>query len=80
MHEFLAMNAAFAHPAPTQKALCEGAKHHLKSNGWSYRSAAPVLGVNYVHLAHVLNGQRQSRRLLSAVLQLGPKKRPTCNP
>lgn len=49
------------------------AKDHLKNYGWSYRTAAPVLGVTYTHLSLVLNGQRDSRRLLAAVNRL-PKR------
>lgn len=43
------------------------AKRHLKSQGWSYRSASPELGVSFVHLSLVLNGHRESRRLLLAI-------------
>ena len=45
----------------------ERAKVTLKQKGWSYRRAAPVLGVNYVHLAYVLTGKRISRRLLEKI-------------
>ena len=45
----------------------ERLKVTLKSRGWSYRSAAPVLGVTYQHLSEVLNGKRQSARLLKRV-------------
>jgi hypothetical protein len=48
----------------------EHAKRKLKDGGWTYRSAAPVLGVSFVHLAYVLNGQRASRRLLARVMAL----------
>jgi len=46
------------------------ARQHFYASGWSYRAAAPVLGVSYQHLAQVLTGERQSRRLLSAVQAL----------
>jgi hypothetical protein len=46
------------------------AKRTLKSKGWSYRRAAPLLGVSYVHLAKVLGGHRESRRLLMAIASL----------
>ena len=52
------------------------AKQHLKSLGWSYRRAAPLLGVTHIHLAYVLNGQRQSRRLLSEISEMGPSPTP----
>jgi plasmid maintenance system antidote protein VapI len=46
------------------------AKSELKKKGWSNRRAAPVLGVTYPHLNKVLNGHRESRRLLRAVMAL----------
>jgi lambda repressor-like predicted transcriptional regulator len=46
------------------------ARKHFHGMGWSYRSAAPHLGVSYQHLCQVLTGDRQSRRLIAAVLQL----------
>ena len=46
------------------------AKRSLKAKGWSYRRAAPHLGVNYVHLALVLTGKRESRRLLHRIAAL----------
>ncbi len=48
------------------------AKDKLKALGWSYRRVAPVLGVRHEHLSHVLNGHRQSRRLLTAINTLSP--------
>lgn len=45
-------------------------KVELKRKGWSYRRAAPKLGVTYQHLCLVLNGQRESRRLLAAIANL----------
>jgi hypothetical protein len=53
------------------------AKRHLKILGWSYRTAAPVLHVTYPHLAKVLNGQRESRRLLTAIKQLPRREMPS---
>lgn len=49
------------------------AKRILKARGWSYRAAAPALGVCYQHLACVLTGRRQSRRLLARISQLPTK-------
>ena len=51
----------------------EQAKASLKEKGWSYRRVAPLLGVTFVHLAYVLNGQRLSRRLLDKI-----EKVPVC--
>ncbi|GEM_PF-4497883 len=39
------------------------AKEKLKTKGWSYRRAAPVLGVHYVYLWQVCNGVHSSIRL-----------------
>jgi transcriptional regulator with XRE-family HTH domain len=46
------------------------AKRHLKQNHWSYRNVAPVLGVTFQHLSMVLNGHRESRRLLNRIAEL----------
>lgn len=48
------------------------AKARIKKLGWSYRRVAPVLDVTYVHLAKVLGGERDSRRLMEEIEQLGP--------
>lgn len=48
----------------------EHAKVTLKAKGWSYRKAAPELGVTYQHLSEVLNGKRESRRILAAIQRL----------
>ena len=45
-------------------------KVELKRKGWSYRSAAPVLGTSYSFLARVLNGHQKSARLLAAIHNL----------
>jgi hypothetical protein len=50
------------------------AKTHLKQMGWSYRSAAPLLGIRYEHLSRVLNGERVSKRLLDAVMSMPPRQ------
>lgn len=47
--------------------------HHkrlLKKKGWSYRKAAPVLGVHFTHLDRVLQGARESRALLQRIEEL----------
>jgi hypothetical protein len=43
------------------------AKRKLKTGGWTYRSAAPVLGTSTVWLNKVLNGHATSAPLLSAI-------------
>jgi hypothetical protein len=50
------------------------AKRRLKDRGWTNRSAAAVLGCTYQHLSCVLNGHRESRRVLEAIEGL-PERR-----
>lgn len=59
-----------AAPGATGIMSANKAKELLKKKGWSYRKAAPVLGVCYQHLSDVLNGQRESRRILNAIQEL----------
>lgn len=42
-------------------------KRMLAAKGWSYRTAAPVLGVHWTHLNRVLQGERQSAALLKRI-------------
>jgi hypothetical protein len=53
-----------------KKASNEAAKRSLKRRGWSYRRAAPLLGVTYQHLCLVLNGRRESVRLIRRIEEL----------
>jgi lambda repressor-like predicted transcriptional regulator len=53
----------------------KAAKRTLKAKGWSYRSAAPVLGVCYQHLAAVLTNRRESQRLLAKIEQLPAREK-----
>jgi hypothetical protein len=48
----------------------ETAKQILHDKGWSYRTAAPFLGVHYTHLARVLTGFRVSKSLLRRIQSL----------
>jgi len=50
----------------------EQAKHKLKKEGLTYRTAGPKLGVTYQHLSEVLNGKRRSRKLLGKIARLKP--------
>ena len=45
-------------------------KKKLKRKGWSYREAAPVLGVTYEYLCRVCNGVHKSRRLTAKIFEL----------
>ena len=47
------------------------AKRNIRAQGWSVRRAADELGVSHVHLAYVLAGTRESRRLIEAAAALG---------
>lgn len=47
------------------------AKQTLRQRGWSLRRAAAQIGVTHVHLAYVLAGKRDSRRVLAAIESLG---------
>ena len=46
------------------------AKDKLKTGGWTYRTAAPVLGVSFSWLGRVLSGKIHSRALLMAITHL----------
>jgi hypothetical protein len=48
------------------------AKARIKDLGWSYRRVAPLLDVGHVHLAQVMRGDRDSRRLMLAIAELPP--------
>jgi hypothetical protein len=49
-------------------------KEHLKTLGWSYRAAAPILGITYQHLCLVLCGHRTSQRLLAKIRTMPARK------
>jgi hypothetical protein len=53
----------------------EAARAHMRATGWSYRAAALRLGGSWQHLAQVLTGQRESRRLVRRVLALPARDR-----
>ncbi len=50
------------------------AKDKLKQLGWSYRTVAPSLGVRFEHLCQVLNGHRESARLLKKIEELSERR------
>lgn len=56
------------------------AKNHLKTQGWTQEQAAKRFNLTTSYVNRVLNGDLKSRRLISAVLSLGPnpdrKKQP----
>jgi len=50
------------------------AKVTLKLKGYSYRSAAPLLGIRHESLCRILNGQFSNRRVLSEIQKLPRQK------
>ena len=46
------------------------ARETLARKGWSYRKAAPLLGVCYQHLGLVLTGHRPYRTIVRKIHQL----------
>lgn len=50
-------------------------KEELKLKGWSYRTAAPLLGVSARHLCLVLAGKRKSEPLCRRISELPPRKK-----
>lgn len=49
------------------------ARKTLAERGWSYRAFCAETGYSFTHVAHVLTGRRESRRLLEAIEAL-PKR------
>ncbi len=52
-------------------------KLELIRKGWSYRRAAPILGVTYQYLSDCANGVHNSKRLKLKVLQMPHAPKPT---
>lgn len=46
------------------------AKNKLRTKGWSYRKAAPLLGITYQYLCDVCNGVHTSIRLNGRIAKL----------
>lgn len=51
------------------------ARQELKIKGWSYRTAAPFLGVTYQQIGYVLTGKRSSNALLRRIHCLPPRRK-----
>lgn len=49
-------------------------KARLRKRGWSQRAAAREAGVSFEHLNRVLNGHRESKRLLKDLEALPARK------
>jgi len=46
------------------------ARNILRAKGWTQAAAAQRLGITSIHLCYVLNGHRQSCRVLNAIAHL----------
>ena len=56
---------------PTNKTFpATTAGESLRKKGYSLRTAAPLLGVHFGHLHQVIQGRRESRRLIAAIEKL----------
>jgi hypothetical protein len=66
---------------PTQTTIkrspsVQAARNALRSKGWTQAAAAQVLGITPIHLCYVLNGRRESRRVLTAIQHLPTNPNP----
>jgi transcriptional regulator with XRE-family HTH domain len=52
---------------PNRPPAVQAARNTLRRKGWSHKEAAERLSVSTYHLSLVLNGHRQSRRILNAI-------------
>jgi len=55
---------------PSKAPSVQAARNALRSKGWTQAAAAQVLGITPIHLCYVLNGRRESRRVLNAIAHL----------
>lgn len=55
---------------PARLVSVQAARQHLRRNGWTQVAAAKKAGVTREHTALVLNGHRESNRLLKFILSL----------
>ena len=63
-------NAEHLQVIRARRPVIQSAKNLLKQKGWSYRSAAPVLGTSWSFLSRVLNGHVNSAPLLQKIERL----------
>lgn len=63
-------------PMPTKNSSARHTHRSLlREKGYSIRSAAKPLGVDFSHLSRVLSGERNSATLLRKIERLTPKAR-----
>jgi hypothetical protein len=67
----MSANATTKRPPEIQRA-----RNILRGKGWTITAAAPRLGVTYTHLSLVLNGHRESRRILKAIEEMPESPNP----
>ena len=65
-----------AHTITKRNAAVQAARNALRAKGWTQAAAAKVLGVTPIHLCYVLNGRRESRRVLTAIQALPANPNP----
>jgi CRP-like cAMP-binding protein len=56
----------------TRSLSVQDARNALRRKGWTQVQAAQALGVTPIHLSYVLNGRRESRRIIREI-QLLPE-------
>lgn len=54
----------------------QAARNALRAKGWTQAAAAQELGITPIHLCYVLNGRRESRRVLTAIQALPANPNP----
>lgn len=59
-----------------RKPEIQAARNHLRRKGWTQAAVAKQLGITPIHLCYVLNGRRESRRVLHAIAELPDNPNP----
>jgi len=59
-----------AHSTTKRPPAVQAARNELRKKGWKHAEVARLLGISTVHLSYVLNGRRESRRILNAISEL----------
>lgn len=59
-----------------RKPEIQAARNALRRKGWTQAEVANLLGITRIHLCYVLNGRRESRRVLAAIQDLPDNPNP----
>lgn len=59
-----------------RKPEIQAARNNLRKKGWTQAECAKRLGISAIHLCYVLNGRRESRRVLHAIADLPDNPNP----